>query len=265
MAEVHMTHGHVAIVDDDDLDLVAAYTWYPQRVRETAGIYAVTARGISMHRLIMGARRGQVVDHINRNTLDNRRENLRLVTAGQNAQNRRKNITITTSQYRGVCRAVRSWGWQANIQVNGRRIALGYFDSEEDAAVAYNQAARHYYKDVPESALNPVADRPVRRRNPRPAPTSQYRGVSWDKQRRGWYAQIQVDGKKHYIGVYASEHDAALAYNRAALDLVGIGARLNAIQEQGNHGNTSVDLVRSASLVGGGAGAGAAHPGGDRA
>jgi HNH endonuclease/AP2 domain len=97
---------------------------------------------LSMHRAIMRAPTGAVVDHINGDTLDNRRSNLRVVTQAQNSRNRRKTPGLT-SAYKGVYyRAeAKSYPWCAIIQVNGMKVQLGQFMTERDAALAYNAAA----------------------------------------------------------------------------------------------------------------------------
>jgi hypothetical protein len=80
------------------------------------------------------------IDHRNRDGLDNRRENLRMATPGQNLQNSRKRYG-TTSQFKGVSWAKRSNKWRAQIGMNYIRRELGLFRLEEDAARAYDSAA----------------------------------------------------------------------------------------------------------------------------
>jgi len=94
-----------------------------------------------MHRLVLDARPGQIVDHINGNGLDNRRANLRLVTAVQNAQNQFVQAGPKTSQYKGVHWDSVGQRWAASITVDGHAIELGRFDREEIAARAYDDAA----------------------------------------------------------------------------------------------------------------------------
>ena len=99
-----------------------------------------------MHLIIMGEAYGLEVDHINGNKLDNQKSNLRFVTHMQNLHNR-KPSRESSSKYKGV-----SWNawhkrWLAKICNNYTSIFLGYFKSEEDAALAYNKAALKYHEE----------------------------------------------------------------------------------------------------------------------
>jgi hypothetical protein len=146
--------GRVALVDDSDWELVSNYRWNVQEAirvgargnRHVAGPYAVTSmypagkiRTVLMHKLITG---WPQTDHKNHDGLDNRRENLRAATHGQNMHNRRADIGACSSRYKGVTWHRQSGKWMARIQVDGQRLQLGMFDTELEAAVAYDAAAR---------------------------------------------------------------------------------------------------------------------------
>jgi hypothetical protein len=147
MKEVKLTQDKIAIVDDEDYEIVSCHKWCAQKHRNTyyAGTY-LYAEGnkkyIHMHRLLMDAKKGQIVDHVNENGLDNRRDNLRFATNSQNLHNSSR--TRGTSKYRGVYLRKGTSRWHSQIKVNNKRIHLGYFDTEIDAAKAHDQAALKY-------------------------------------------------------------------------------------------------------------------------
>lgn len=94
-----------------------------------------------LHRLIMGEPELMVVDHINGNTLDNRRHNLRICTQAQNLANRKKNSNWKYSKYKGV-------GWHrqnSSFTASCKRKKIGYFKNEIEAALAYDKCAKEFY------------------------------------------------------------------------------------------------------------------------
>lgn len=90
------------------------------------------------HRLVMGEPKGLCIDHINRDSTDNRLENLRVVSQKDNSHNMSKTKFPTTSKYKGVSWESYSRKWKAAITINYKQITIGRFNTEEDAAVAYN-------------------------------------------------------------------------------------------------------------------------------
>lgn len=142
-AEVRLTKGCVALVDDEDLPLVAPHRWCVAAMGKGHKYAVRQANGkrVILHRTILGAQPGQYVDHRNGDTLDNRRANLRLCTASENARNRRK--TVGNSQFKGVCWDKRNKNWLASIYYEGCSHNIGRFQDEVAAAKAYNtEAAR---------------------------------------------------------------------------------------------------------------------------
>jgi hypothetical protein len=144
--EVPVAGGFVALVDEEDYPLVSGRDWF---VRERAGCRYAVSKGVLMHRLILNAKRGQIVDHASGDGLDNRRENIRICTHAQNMQNRRKSATATVTKYKGVSvlssRARRARPYQAEIEAFGERVFLGSFLTAEKAAKAYDRAARIFH------------------------------------------------------------------------------------------------------------------------
>src|SRR5688572_25116532 len=103
MVEIALTRGKVALVDEADAELLAGHSWCANLNSKTDHWYAqsrIRGKLVYMHRLITGAGQGQVVDHINDDGLDNRRENLRLVSHASNIRRRRPNSTTESSRYR---------------------------------------------------------------------------------------------------------------------------------------------------------------------
>lgn len=146
MKEIKLTQGFVSIVDDEDFEELSKYKW------QYAGGYAV--RSISwafgrqpltrIHVQIMGKIEGLEIDHISGDKLDNRRENLRHVTAAQNQYNRKPNRG-GSSRYKGVNWYKAGKKWHSSIKAGGKTRHLGYYYIERDAAMAYNEAAARLF------------------------------------------------------------------------------------------------------------------------
>lgn len=142
MKEIKLTQGKVALVDDEDFEWINQWKWYAQK--RNNGLTAARRDGkkiVSMHRVIMGVTDCNLfIDHKNHDILDNRRDNLRICTKAQNNCNIRSHRG-STSKYLGVCWCRRSRKWISSIKSNGIIYKLGYFKSEKEAAIAYNNKA----------------------------------------------------------------------------------------------------------------------------
>jgi len=167
MREIPLTKGQVAIVDDEDYESLARLKWQAHHAGGRGGYYACHSfnqggkvRSLWMHLVILDAPEGTEGDHINHNTLDNRRHNLRLATTRQNHQNMRKALRPSSSRYKGVGWRPSRRKWHARILANGRRLHLGYFRTEHEAATAYNKAALHHFGEF--ACLNDLVPDPAR-------------------------------------------------------------------------------------------------------
>jgi len=149
MIEIPLTQGKVAFIDDEDYELVSQYKWCA--VKDGNTYYAATntsrknppRKHIKMHRLILGAKKGQLIDHVNFNGLDNRKENIRFATIGEN--NHRQTNSRGKSKYFGVCWNKQNNKWVSRIRYNGERLYLGYFSNEVEAAKAYDSSAKNLF------------------------------------------------------------------------------------------------------------------------
>lgn len=144
--DLPLTRGYVAVFDAADLPLVAGRNWCALVTRR--GVYAlgsrprgsIEPRGLLLHRHLLGVTNSKThVDHKDRNTLNNARDNLRVCTHAQNQGNRPK-IVAGSSRFKGVC-LNKSGTWTAYIKRDGRSTNIGSFDDEIEAALAYDRAA----------------------------------------------------------------------------------------------------------------------------
>jgi len=146
MKEIKLTQGKVAIVDDEDYEELSKHRWYygnGYAVRHATRESKKQPK-IYMHIIIMGTESGLELDHISGDALDNRRENLRHVTHQQNLHNKAPNKR-GSSQYKGVHWQKDRKRWHSCIMMDGKSVNLGRYKSEQDAAMAYNEAATKYF------------------------------------------------------------------------------------------------------------------------
>lgn len=141
MKHIPLKGDKVAVVDDDDYEFVNGFRWYLNK--GYAQSYA-KGRLYKMHRLVMVVKRGQHIDHINHDKLDNRKENLRLCSRAQNNRNllRRKD---NTSGYKNVYRDLSTGHWRPYIYVDGKPIYFGSFKEKRHAAIAHAIFVEHFH------------------------------------------------------------------------------------------------------------------------
>ena len=145
MKLIKLTQGKFAKVDDEDFEYINQWKWHAQKDRN--GYYA--CRGVfngknmskvMMHRIINKTPLGLVTDHIDHDTLNNQKNNLRSCTQAQNTANKSKHKKKTSSKYLGVC-LIDGKYWTAALFHNGKRKHIGSFKTEEQAAKAYDMVA----------------------------------------------------------------------------------------------------------------------------
>jgi len=199
MREIPLSQGLVALVDDDDYPELIKYKWCAHKGQNTFYAEKVSRRMgvIRMHRIILGVPDGLFTDHINGNGLDNRKENLRIVTNRENSQNRHQ---IKTSIRPGVWWSKNNKKWTSSIRVGKKRVNLGCFETEDMAYIAY------------QNACNSLDNITVSRK----LTTSKHPGVYWNKNSKKWYVQIQMGHRTtKYLGTYSDEIEAATVYRVA--------------------------------------------------
>lgn len=137
------THGDkIVLIDSDDFDKIKKYKWFVSKNSN----YIVAhdklnhAKTIYLHRFIMDCPKDMQVDHINNDTLDNRKENLRICTQFENSKNQRKHKN-NTSGYKGVSWAKKENKWIASIRIDGKKVRLGGREDLNEAILLYNEAA----------------------------------------------------------------------------------------------------------------------------
>ena len=145
MKEVQITKGYVAIVDDEDFEMVSSRSWHVHVDKKRNCTYALTDicsngghKTLSMHCFLVKPEKGYLVDHRNQNGLDNRRDNLRVCTSSQNKCNSPKRRD-SKNKYKGV--SFRCNKWRAAITKDGVKEHLGSFHTEIEAAMAYDRRA----------------------------------------------------------------------------------------------------------------------------
>ena len=154
MKEIQLTKGYIALVDDKDFEKVNTISWHVVLRKDkqpmcaqgwTKGSFKLRKR-LKMHRFILNLNNpNMVVDHINCNSLDNRRHNLRICKQSENCKNLRK-LRKTKSIYKGVSWHTQQKKWSVRINVDKKIIHLGTFNNDKDAAHVYNVAAVKYFK-----------------------------------------------------------------------------------------------------------------------
>ena len=144
-----------------------------------------------------------VVDHIDNNPLNNHVSNLQLISQRENSSKDKKN---GSSQYTGVIRNKNTNKWHSYIKINGKQKHLGLFTSEEEAHEAYQKALKIYHDGGDLSFMETRIT------------SSQYKGVSWNKNTNKWVSYITINGKTKHLGLFISEEEAYEAYQKEKMN-----------------------------------------------
>lgn len=144
MKKIKLTQGQYALVDDEDYPLLIKNKWFAALGKDKKTFYAartINGKNIGMHRIILGVENKNVyVDHINHDSLDNRRSNLRTCSYSQNCMNRKLSKN-NSSGYKGVDFDNLRNKYRSRIGVNLKQLHIGFFETAIEAAKAYNAKA----------------------------------------------------------------------------------------------------------------------------
>jgi hypothetical protein len=144
MKEIMLTQGAVSVVDDEDFEMINSFKWQIRRNKYTSyacRIYRTKdgRKEMSIHQMILKPKEGYQIDHIDGDGLNNRRDNLRYVTKGQNRMNMKNVNPFSSSKFKGVTLFRNKW--MAQLRYNDKHYYLGVFHGEIDAARAYDKKA----------------------------------------------------------------------------------------------------------------------------
>lgn len=235
-------NGYKVIVDDEDVQRVQEKKWYLNKMMaKTSGRYYFyhdeknnkIRHAMLLHRFIMNCKKGDgtVIDHINGDTLDCRKENLRFCTMKQNMQNSRGIGSV--SGYKGVHWLPQVKKWQVRLRLDGTTHYFGMYNNPIDGAKIYDIAALHYFKEFartnfPKKEYQNI-DLCAKLIELTPSFSSIYRGVCLDKFSGKYTAYITKNKIRYYLGFYDNEQEAALAYNKKLIELNGNKSKLNIV------------------------------------
>lgn len=234
MKTIALNSQYETMVDDDDYEWLCAYKWFvcPGRKTLYAGRNQTISRGkritLLIHRLVIGAQAGQIVDHIDRNGLNNCKSNLRICTSSQNSANKSQR-RISSSPYKGVFPDRGAEKWRASIEKDNRNFHLGMFQCAEEAARHYDIAALSLYGEYaftnfPSSdyTQEEIQSWVPKEKRDRGLPI----GIRQSKNGRSYVAEYtkRIAGrmsKKIWVGTFATVEDALKARNSAINNDIG--------------------------------------------
>ena len=208
------TNGYQFIISEQDIEFVDSKSWFAQGRPRFMYVATIIKEGNKrkikyLHRLLFNLTDRKVfIDHINHNTLDNTRENLRLSNNRLNQANRNKSPNCG-SKYIGVVKTKYNT-WDSRIRDNRKRILLGRFKTEEAAALAYNEAAKIIHENHAILNVLPKSAEDIREIEKNLSEKdSNFKGVC--KSGKKWGARICLDNGRKWLGTFETEEEAAEA------------------------------------------------------
>lgn len=159
MKVINLSQDMITLVDDNDFDFLSQWKWVAANTNSKASthftnkFYAIawdkvnkSGKILRMSKMIWEqnfgvVEKGLIIDHINSNALDNRKENLRLITKSINNFNKKKTTRPCSSIYKGVSFNIRVNKWEVKIYKGGKGYRCGFFHKEAEAAMVYNEQA----------------------------------------------------------------------------------------------------------------------------
>lgn len=144
-----ITKNAIALISKNNLELILQFVWYLNKdgypiTHGTDDKSIIYGRGMKMHKMIMGrVEKGMVIDHINRNRLDNRITNLRICTAKENSYNTKKKES-STQKYKGIKQQSNNL-WSAIVTKDGKKYTIDDIPTEKEAAIIYDTMAEELF------------------------------------------------------------------------------------------------------------------------
>lgn len=210
------------MVDDEDFDKVNQYSWSKKDTGYACAFYK--GKMVYLHRFIMNILDTPeiLIDHINRDKLDNRKCNLRKCNSRENTRNK-KGSKNSSSKYKGVTLTYNG-KWKATIHYDCKDIYMGTFNTEVEAAIAYNNIAKSIYGEF--AFLNNIPEE-FKEIIPKPFKSKcSYIGV--ELRPSGKYTvEIRKNKVRIHLGTFTDPIEAAKAYDAKAKELHGSKAKLN--------------------------------------
>lgn len=220
MKKLTLSNGGYCIVDEDKFDFLNQWSWHIGKTN-----YVIRNCDLKkMHRLVLSAEKGQIVDHINGIKNDNRIENLRFVDTFQNVHNHPKYKSII-NQYKGTRYRKKDNTWEGRCRMFKQDFYLGVFETELAAGWAYEKKAREISPTYRRQSF-PLSDEEMdklmeaQRKIVKSAiKKSKYKHIYWNKRSNNWSVIISIKAKRYNLGYYLTEDAAYIALEKFLKDI----------------------------------------------